>query len=607
MPSKKHYILCGGIDAEPGQSNCHRLELGKGAGMVHLDTKKIIAKMIKAIDPIMHDLLEIATYVYVGDQVIPRGGDKSFDYGNRWHRKLFYKIPVCKYEIWSDPNIKQLLEEILSFAAGETYHFEFVKRPERDRPDYFNVEGGDTGNPNYEKVVMFSGGLDSFSGVLEEIVSSNQKICMVSHHSNGKVLRLQRDLHRYLVDIQRSKSRPEPFYMPVEVNKDKGLTREKSQRTRSFLFAVLGAIIANYENLSEVTFFENGIVSCNLPWDGQTLQARATRTTHPKLLNLLSMFVSELLQKDFSFKNPYFELTKKEVVDRLVKCHHQICIKDTRSCAGAIYRNPKTHCGICSQCVDRRFATLAAQCLEHDPWLIYKTNIFTESIEKTEDRAMATGFASFALQTEGIAQDSFLRKYPSEIAEIIAFLDPDKKMAMDTVFSLHKRYALQVNTVLDDMIRQHSKDFITGILPDTCLLQMVAMKEHLKAERGRYQDTQESITKPGEITADSSEPKTPHIPVLSELTPTQNRVLSVFVEAIKALRIKPQKRGTVKAAYEWLCADKRYSDEYGPKGMSWNSFKGHMTAVRKAQAQSKNTIDFSALAQMNHAYTDNTE
>lgn len=479
--SENHFIFCGGIKAEKVDGKVYQLDLGKGPGMIHLETDKIVRKMVRGIDSVMHDFLEIASYVYVGDQYISRGGSRSFDYGNRWHRKLYYHIPVCEYEIWNDPAIKELLSDALSFAAGESYQFEFTKRDKRQRPDYLTFDGTSTDDPNFEKVVMFSGGLDSFSGALEEVLT-DKRICLVSHHSNNKPLNLQSELHAYLVDLQKANSGPKPLYIPVEINKDKRMTREKSQRTRSFLFAVLGTIIANYEKLDEVTFFENGVVSCNLPWDGQTLQARATRTTHPKLLESLSMLVSELLEKRFVFINPYFELTKKEVIDRMVKFQQQALIRNTRSCASAIYQNPQTHCGTCSQCIDRRFATLAAQCLEHDPWLIYKTNIFTEAIEKTEERAMATGFASFALQNEDAALDSFLRTYPSEISEIIRHYKPDKKNGLEIVYSLHKRYAHQINTVLSDMIALHRKDFIKGILPDTCLLQMVAMKQHMQVK-----------------------------------------------------------------------------------------------------------------------------
>lgn len=494
MP-EKHFILCGGISDQSykSQGKTYALKLGKEEGNIHLNTEKIVQKMVRHIDPVMHDFLEIAAYVYVGDQIVFRGDPNSFDYAKKWHRELYYTIPVCDYETWNHPDIKSLLEESLSFAAGETYHFEFVKHSERDRPDFLIGDGRETDNPDFKKVVMFSGGIDSFAGALEEITSNPKKVCLVGHYSNNKVLGLQRKLHEYLVALQLTRKASKPLYIPVEVNKPSGMTREKSQRSRSFLFAVLGAVIANYEKLSEVTFFENGVVSCNLPWDGQTLQAKATRTTHPKFINLLSKLVSAILQKDFVFVNPYFELTKKEVIDRLVKYQQEAKIRDTRSCAGAFYTNPETHCGVCSQCIDRRFATLAAQCLEHDPLEIYETNILTGAIEKKIDQTMATGFAGFSVQTAAATQDGFFRKYPSEISDIIRYF-PDNKSALDTVFLLHQRFAQQVNKVLGNKIAEYNHHLVNGLLPDTCLLQMVAMQKHLKMSLDKYQEKEHPTT-----------------------------------------------------------------------------------------------------------------
>ena len=88
--AKKHLILCGNTTGSISNAKVHNLKMGKE--MIHLDTEAIVKKMIQVIDPVMHDFLEIATYVYVGDQIISRGGEKSFEYGNKWHREIFYKI-----------------------------------------------------------------------------------------------------------------------------------------------------------------------------------------------------------------------------------------------------------------------------------------------------------------------------------------------------------------------------------------------------------------------------------------------------------------------------------------------------------------------------------
>lgn len=97
MP-EEHVILCGGTEArKPKRGNVHNLQLGKGEGKISLDVASITEKMVQKIPAHLYDLLKIATYVYVGDQVISRGGLKRFDYGQKWNRRLHFRIPVKGY------------------------------------------------------------------------------------------------------------------------------------------------------------------------------------------------------------------------------------------------------------------------------------------------------------------------------------------------------------------------------------------------------------------------------------------------------------------------------------------------------------------------------
>ena len=478
--AEKHLILCGGAEAkETTGTTIHELQLEKKPKQIFLNIDSLLSKMLEAIPPVLHDLLEIATYVYVGDQFISRGGEKSFDYGNKWHRRLHYIIPVCKDSFWGQDTVKELLEDTLSAAAGETYTFEFIHRPERDRPNFLDV----TENADYkykiEEVLLFSGGLDSFTGAMDEIVGQGRNVCLVSHQSNGKLVKLQRDLHKRLADL--SVCKVKPLHVPVLVNKRKDMTHDKSQRTRSFLFATLGAIVAHYEKLNRVRFYENGIVSCNLPWDGQTLQARATRSTHPKVLSLLSNLISEVVDYDFTFENPYFNKTKTDVVERLVELQHQVMIEDTRSCAGSVYRKPHTHCGTCSQCVDRRFATIAAKCEKCDPQRTYYTNIFIDELKETYDKAMAVGFVGFTNSTESSTIDSFTHNYLSDLVEISRYITNNgSEEGLKLLFELHLRHAKQINAVVDTKMAENVVNLRKGILPETCLVNMIAQKKHLK-------------------------------------------------------------------------------------------------------------------------------
>ncbi len=479
--SERHLILCGGLDRKTrAVAKVHRLRLGKGAEEISLDIGAITEKMAGKLPPAMHDLLKIATYVYVGDQVISRGGIRSFDYAEKWNRDLCFEIPVQEIDLWSDDTIKNLLEEALSFVSGDTYTLNFVKRPSSSFPEFLNFTTDAEPDYKFDEVVLFSGGLDSFTGAVEEVVANSKCPVLVSHQSNNKMVSLQRGLYDYLVNL--GPSGQKPLHVHVMINKDKKLTRDTNQRTRSFLFAALGTIVANAFNLKRVRFYENGVTSCNLSWDfgGPTWQARATRVTHPKFLYLLSDLVSALTDDDFRFENPYLFKTRTEVCVRLKELQHQAQIRQTRSCAKSVFRHPHTHCGVCSQCIDRRFATLAAQCAEYDPDWLYVLRLFEDELEQPYDRAMVLGYAAFANSLESMTAESFIGKFSSEVHDIAKYVEiPNREEALRALYLMHKRHAENVNNVLEQKVKENTQAIIRGKLPARGLITMIAKQEHL--------------------------------------------------------------------------------------------------------------------------------
>ena len=472
-----HLLLCGDVplDCVNGASP-HRLVLGKGNDQIHFDPNALNRKIVQELPPILHDLLDIAVFVYVGDQMVSRGRDRSFDYGEKWHRCLFFRIPVREYDVWSNPEITDLLNETLSFSSGETFRFKFWPLKQDRFSEYLPLTDDIDSGRDYDKVLMFSGGLDSFVGAVDEVTHFKSRAVLVSHQSHNRMKSLQRNLFKYVHSIGETCNRP--LHIPIGINKGKTLTRETSQRTRSFLFATLGVVIARVFGLNRTRFYENGIVSCNLSWDGQALQARSTRSTHPRLLNLLSRLVSAVTGQEFLVENPYFNRTKTEVCSRLVELLHESKIEETRSCAKSIHRNPHTHCGICSQCVDRRFATLAAQCADHDPDWRYALNIFTDGINAKHERAMALGYTGSAKETEAMTPEGFIRKFSSEVSEAARYLGGTSiEEGMHAIYLLHRRHAESVNDVMVNKVKENAAALYRNQLPKTCLLRM-AFSEH---------------------------------------------------------------------------------------------------------------------------------
>ena len=152
-----------------------------------------------------------------------------------------------------------------------------------------------------DRVVMFSGGLELVRTQAIELASSGENLVLVSHRPYSVLSARQKKLYKRLKDRFHS---VRMLHLPVWINKI-GLPREEpTQRTRSFLFAAIGAVVARTIGAKGVRFYENGIISLNLPVADEVLSARASRTTHPLALGMLSTLLSTVTDVDLEVDNP---------------------------------------------------------------------------------------------------------------------------------------------------------------------------------------------------------------------------------------------------------------------------------------------------------------
>ena len=116
----------------------------------------------------------------------------------------------------------------------------------------------------------------------------------------------------------------------------------------------------------------------NVPLLAQVVGARATRTTHPQVLAGFRNLLSELFECPFSVTNPFVWRTKAEIVEQISARWVRDIIRDTRSCTRVRdMTRQHPHCGLCSQCIDRRFAVLAAGAADQDPAEAYRIDLLT--------------------------------------------------------------------------------------------------------------------------------------------------------------------------------------------------------------------------------------
>jgi hypothetical protein len=427
----------------------------------------------------IHDLLEIAAYVFSADCAVSRGtGWVEQNSKEAWERKFHFAIAVRDLSFWQQVEVQDKLKALLNFIADDDFSFSFEKLTQQGgEQEYFDFS--DVSEPlvqGIDRITMFSGGLDSLAGVLETL-NDNEKTVLVSHRATPVIMKRQREIRQSLEE-KFSKSL---VHVQVQVNKNKGLDAEKTQRTRSFLFSALGVAVAEIFHVSTVRFYENGIVSLNLPVADEVLRARASRTTHPKGLHLLSEFYSLLTERQFKVDNPFVFNTKLEIIEKIVARGHPDLINKTCSCATpGIYASTQWHCGECSQCIDRRIAIIAAGQEEHDPEEDYVTNVFLGRRTEGYPKSMAVNYARHVLELFRMSEAEINQKFSNDLSRASRPFPQAREVAQQFI-SMHKRHAETAMSVFKKQLSENAAAIISGELDSTSMLAILTSKQHLQS------------------------------------------------------------------------------------------------------------------------------
>lgn len=474
MPNERAILGLGvpGGNLPAGGDNPLELRLWGPNDNVHLHIDDLCSALVHDVPPHFLDLIDIATYVYVADQATTRGGAGVENAGAEWRRTFFFRIPVRTPEFWKSPQVMEPLRDTLSFLSEDEYIFDF--HPMTIPPPfqhYFNFTGDESAIGNREEVMLFSGGLDSLGGAIEEAVTNKRRIALVTHLPTNKFARRRRKLQQLLAQHAGVAA---PVHFPVCINEKERLNSEYTQRSRSFLYAALGATVANILGLSRIRFYENGIVSLNFHLSDQVVGAKATRTTHPRVLNGFKKVLSAVAERPFDVQNPFLWKTKTEIVRQIASADCAEMIGLSTSCAHiSELSNEKTHCGACSQCIDRRFAVLSAAQEAHDPADAYKVDLLTGARAEGEPRTMLASYVETASQIRKMSALDFYGYY-GEVGRVVTQLPGANKdrIALD-IFDLHKRHATQVSSAVTAALAKYSTAILERRLPDSCLLRLV--------------------------------------------------------------------------------------------------------------------------------------
>jgi 7-cyano-7-deazaguanine synthase in queuosine biosynthesis len=423
------------------------------------------------------DLLDIAAAVYAADSLVTRGGAGRQGFGAGWRRDLAFEIGVRDPVFWNATSVRQALAAVVQVLTDDRVSFSFEQSTDPAPPsDYLPIGKSEDasnreGTSDDVHVVLFSGGLDSLAGALEILELQSGRVILVTHRSAPKIIARQ----DALVERLQWQYNSRVAYVPVTATLRGMTAAEWTQRSRSFLFAALGYVVARTAGADRLRFYENGIVSQNLPISPQVIGTMATRTTHPATLAVMEQLFTLIDDRAFVVRNEFEWLTKDEVVRKLQACAAAKWITETASCNEVIRRDSKrSHCGACSQCLSRRFGVLASGLNEHEPDELYETGVLTGDREKLRSRTMALHWTLHALRLAEMDLDEFREQYSGEVARIARGLpELQRSEVLRRSFELHRRHGRSVKTVIEQAIAAQAGALLKGDLPETSLLRMV--------------------------------------------------------------------------------------------------------------------------------------
>jgi Queuosine biosynthesis protein QueC len=473
--SEPHLILCGGATPTSRQrcwqtAPVVQLCISDELGDVHLRIEHLQKRLCAGVSGVITDLLEIAAFVYAADQAVSRGGVRVFEYGRRWRRHFRFEVPVRCPQVWRRPEVRAALEETLGCMSDDDYTFAFAPHPDPPTLDGYLFDDMAPEVSDFESIVLFSGGLDSLGGIVREVVLGHHKVALVSHRPANQVYHRQCELVRQLVNVV-PEQRLQPLHVAVEINWGGSEDRDATQRSRSFLFASLAAVTSRLLGLWRIRFYENGILSLNLPINGQLVGGRATRTTHPQVLGGFQRLFTLLFGRDFAVENPFLWRTKTQILEEIRAAGAGRLCATAVSCIHTREQTPeRTHCGRCSQCVDRRLAALAAGLSDlEDPPQRYASDVLTAPREGA-DLALIEGYVGAARRVAAMTDvGQFLHAFP-EVARVLRHVNLPAARAIQEAFGLYQRHASAVLDALERAAGGELRGFVRLRHPPNCLL-----------------------------------------------------------------------------------------------------------------------------------------
>jgi 7-cyano-7-deazaguanine synthase in queuosine biosynthesis len=369
------------------------------------------------------DLLRLAAAVFAADRACARG--EREDVG----RKIELSVPVTNIAVLL-PLVGDI-ERILRFLSNDGWHIEL-------RQQSGSVESTRRWPAGGGHTLLFSGGLDSLAAALE-FGDATHNLQLVSHRTLNTVTSTTQKTLADEVAQRRVISAHRQLFVSSRSGRDLIHDEENSQRTRSFVFLVLGALAARRTGQHTLVYLaENGQMAIHLPLDSSRIGAFSTHTAHPHVLVSMTNLLTAALRTQLVLENPYVYRTKREVVESIIAVAPDLIPIATSCWRNSRLRAGVTHCGSCVPCQVRRIAIEAC-----GPDLTaYGRDLWRERIRELpwddDGRRNLTELIQFSVQFNSLSNEELISNWPELLSK-----DFDSRQAID----MYRRFAAEAITV----------------------------------------------------------------------------------------------------------------------------------------------------------------
>ena len=396
----------------------------------------------QATTPLLADLIDIAVAVHMADRLSKNDGDMP--------RRILLRIPIRAPEIRDRLSIHKKLQEILYWFTEDHWTFEFTPHSKLGRSAEINNPlplFQDTLTPT--RVVLWSGGLDSFAGIYQLLLKEDTTHYMLfGTGSNNIISSAQR---RTAAPIERLfPQRTELVQLPFHLeDKSGGVKKSAYARSRGFVFMLLGAVCACQAGKNTLYICENGIGAINLPFRKSEVGLDHSRSVHPLSLLFMGELLSSILNRPFSFENPFVWSTKAEMCKEPLQLGAAEAMFSTISCDSGHRKRP-IQCGYCSSCLLRRQAIAFHGVTDQTRYQILAG---TTRKRREED---GTHYHAMLKQVDTMrvllsADDSWqnMSKHYGNLVDIVEKLGERQTVTQDHILRLYQNYIQEWDQVRD--------------------------------------------------------------------------------------------------------------------------------------------------------------